>query len=747
MLRLSSQLKQGERIEEAIKWNQKAVERAPSRKELRVAYVHLLIDQGKIQDALDQYETLATQNPQDLDLLQNWGNLIFQHPDLSSEKQADEAQRIWMKIVAAKPKDATTITRVADLLRGAERVEPALELYRKAIELAPNDPQYREYLGEYLHQQKRHEEALATWAEIANGDRRNAANLMRLSEIYQTFGKPELALATIDEAASLAPKDFALQIQGAEYAFQSAAYEQVERYLQRAAKLAETDDERTLVLDKEIGLLRENGQLASTVQRLSEELAQSTATDVSAWIRLARFYEELNRWPDALAAVKSAQKLQPDSPFVLSLSARIAENSGALKQASDMYRSLANADRRHRGVYLVKVAQLQLQLGLRDEALRTATEFIESSSGSSESYLFYAQVCQNVGNPSEQLATLRKALRSHPNDAEIRTQLARLLEDQFQLDDAIALHWQSFEKATTLDDQLVAVRSLATIYNRIDKLSELTERLKQHFSDSNQQRPLAFCLVEAFIAGEELEAAKQSLLKLLGDSAVTSDVELLEALVRVSQLALDVDSALNYQQQLVAITNSQAAKERLASLYGWSGDQEREEELLFNLAKQVTNPVQALQQIDRLMQSKRYELPEKLLEDWHQRKPEDWEILYRLAYLRMQTGKDEGAKEAITKLLNLKIPLATLAVKGRDAVLADLGFGNAALSNDQKKEWSEIELTPIRLLARSIMPNLLPAYRNPSYGYPTTSISMPGAYGVARSGAYLMLELIEQRTH
>ena len=53
------------------------------------------------------------------------------------------------------PMTPVTTAQVADLLRQAEMTADALELYRKAATLAPANPQYREYIGEYLHNLKR----------------------------------------------------------------------------------------------------------------------------------------------------------------------------------------------------------------------------------------------------------------------------------------------------------------------------------------------------------------------------------------------------------------------------------------------------------------------------------------------------------------------------------------------------------------------------------------------------------------
>ena len=66
--------------------------------------------------------------------------------------------------------------------------DEALELYQKAISLAPDQAQYREYLGEYFHALKRKDEALATWRGIAADKLKNAANLARLAEVLASFG-------------------------------------------------------------------------------------------------------------------------------------------------------------------------------------------------------------------------------------------------------------------------------------------------------------------------------------------------------------------------------------------------------------------------------------------------------------------------------------------------------------------------------------------------------------------------------
>ena len=67
-------------------------------------------------------------------------------------------------------------------------VDDAIALYKRAIALAPDAAQYREYLGEYYHQLKRPADALATWtaasAKIGGRERaaRRGPRRLRLSQ-------------------------------------------------------------------------------------------------------------------------------------------------------------------------------------------------------------------------------------------------------------------------------------------------------------------------------------------------------------------------------------------------------------------------------------------------------------------------------------------------------------------------------------------------------------------------------------
>jgi tetratricopeptide (TPR) repeat protein len=224
MARLGRLLAKQARVPEAQAWLDKALKLAPKRKELRLAFIEQLVDDQRFADAIAQYELLDKAEPNNPDFLREWGKLVLRDTSKPKDQRFPIAEKIWRRLLVARANDPLIAVQVADLFRHAEMPGPALELYKKAVELAPNEPQYREYLGEFYHQQKRTAEALATWREIAAGNKRTAATASRLAEVLSTFGYLAEAIPEIQAARQLDPKDFTLHLKGADLLIKAEKY-------------------------------------------------------------------------------------------------------------------------------------------------------------------------------------------------------------------------------------------------------------------------------------------------------------------------------------------------------------------------------------------------------------------------------------------------------------------------------------------------------------------------------------------
>ena len=114
MSRLAKILASSARMPEAMQWIENAIQRAPSRADLRKSYIEQLVDAKRIADALKQYEQLVATEPGNPDYMRDWGKLVLKDNSRELDVRKQEAARIWNGIVALRPNDASNLSQVAD---------------------------------------------------------------------------------------------------------------------------------------------------------------------------------------------------------------------------------------------------------------------------------------------------------------------------------------------------------------------------------------------------------------------------------------------------------------------------------------------------------------------------------------------------------------------------------------------------------------------------------------------------------
>lgn len=658
MARMARFLASAARMPESREWMEKALRLAPSRADLRKAYIDQLVDDQQFSEALKQYQKLSEADPSNADVLRDWGKLVLRDRTQEIEKRREEASRVWRKMLANRADHALTHAQVADLFRGAEMNDQALELYEKAVELAPNDPQYREFLGEFHHIQKRNEEALETWAAIAAPPNRTADNLSRLAEVYQSFGYLDQALVEITAATEMDAKDFALQIRAADYHNQAEKYDEALRFIAAAEGLADDAERMDTVIRERIEVYQSSQQLEQRIEELVASIQADEKPSWEQWHLLARYHEAARAWPEATDAIDSALKVDPANIVALTTAARIAEASGELSAAADLSRQLAEVDRRWRGDHWMNVARLEIQLGRADEAIAAAEELIRSAPGNTEHYEFYAQTCFRLGRSEEGLDALRKAVRINPNEPALIMSLGAALADQLNTREAIELYWRAFEKTEDLDDKTTLTTKLVPLYEQVNQLDQLLERLDRLRREEDQRREMTICLAQAHQTSGNTIAAQQELESLLSDN--TRDTNLLQQLAKLCEASGDQEAAIAYRRQLVTLAPGHETEFPLAKLLQENGQRDEASDIFVRLTQREEDPIRLLRSLDSLLAQGSFEAVLRITEPLLSQQRDDWELLYRegVAYAALQ--RFEAAELRFQRILDLRLPLETM---------------------------------------------------------------------------------------
>lgn len=640
-MRLGQTLAKAGRLNEAESALLDSIRLAPENADARLALVEVLKSAGKAEAAAEQLEALVQQDPENPDYLVRLGNTWLDARSTSKTKRRQAAADAWQRLADARKDDAVVTAQVGDLMRRIERTDDALELYRRAIELAPEQPQYREYLGEFLHKLDREDEALEAWVSIAEGPRENRDNLIRLAEVLSTFERSDESLQAFAKAAEL-DLTFSHRLRYSELLSRASRYEDSLAQLDLAQTLAENPEEREQLLQARIQVYGRSGTLDEQIESASRA-AESEPT-VENYRRLALMFDAATRIPEATEAIESAMKADPTDIGAMEVAAELYRKASRSADAVEVYRSLAKNDPRFLPNYLKRIASLQMTLGQIDQAMETAEELIAAQPGNPESYRFYAEQCFRVGRDDEGIERLRRALRAAPRDRDARVALAKALSDRFRTDEAIELYWQLLTDSDDLSEQSSYVGSLARLYERKGDFDRLLTRIELRGRESSDMRSAILLAAEAHRATNDLGSARSTLQPLLVENP--RDAELLQQMVSLSEAADDPEFALGYQRQLVELADTAENRSKLLTLMVDSGRIDTAEASLQRL-RALEDPVTIVKMIDRTIRRKENEGAIRFCRAALERRSDLWEIRARLSALLLAQGRtDEALQEA-----------------------------------------------------------------------------------------------------
>ncbi len=653
MARLGRSLAGQGRLAEARGWYEKAVGLAPTRRDLRSALIEQLLNERKFAEAASQYEAIARTDPGNPDVIREWGKVVLRDPSRPEAERKKAASAVWRKLIDARPDDPATIVQVADLSRQAELNDEAIALYNRAIALAPDAPQYAEYLGEFHHRLKRTPEALATWGKIAEGKRRNARTVGRLAEVLSGFGyKPE-ALAASAEAARLDSGDFDLQLRYADLLQAGERLDDERAQLELAARAVTGPEQSEAVLERQIRNEQATGTLGARSDALRAELEAGKDASAERWRRLARRLEVDGKPSEAIAVARRGLALDPKGVPLLALIARVDEGLGNLAGAADTLRTLAAIDRRARTEYLTGVARLESRLGRKDAALKAGRDLLAAAPGQIDNHQFFAELCFGLGQVDEGLDALRRAVRLNESDPKAINAFAETLAAQFRTEEAIEMFWRGFEKAPDLESRLATIGRLTALYLQRNQFDRLIARLERQGREADRQREMAMCLAQAYSASGDYATARTELERLL--SANPRDTKLLNQLSLLAEAEGDSAVAAKYQKQLVEIAPTDEGSARLAQLYLQANEVADAEAIWTRMASGgEPESFRVLMAVDSLLGQNRREVVLGITENLLRKQTGNWEALYREGAALAGLNRPDDAAKRFRAILDLK---------------------------------------------------------------------------------------------
>ncbi|HEY7958395.1 MAG TPA: tetratricopeptide repeat protein [Polyangia bacterium] len=328
--------------------------------------------------ALAERELLVRLEPSEATHLIDLGELYFQRG------RKEQALATWRRLLTLGGKKPAEMARLADVYADHDLPGEALELYQKAVKLAPDDLALRKGLAAALERMHRDREAEAAWQDLF--DRAIAKKQPQLE--LEVRGR---WVATLERTGRLSARlpDFRARFDRAGDAATLTAYglltadselklgklDEAETVLEALGHRAPDDETRAESLIGLAQVYRARHQPKRVIAALEAAAKLSPRRARELYSQIAALSLELYRDSDALTYAKKAIELGPtDAQAQLKL-AEVLEKRDQLDGAEAAYRRALELDDRLWKAHFV-LARLQLRRGEYAEAARLYRDVI-----------------------------------------------------------------------------------------------------------------------------------------------------------------------------------------------------------------------------------------------------------------------------------------------------------------------------------------------------------------------------------
>ncbi|MCS7466519.1 tetratricopeptide repeat protein [Stieleria sp. ICT_E10.1] len=557
-IRLAEILAGSGRNEEAVPILSRVIEKTPHHVDARLALVEILEGEGRADEAARHIEQLIAIDPANPDYRLRLGEACLGDLTISLPRRREAAREAWNQLANVKSDDASLLATIARHMQSIEASDRAVELYRRAIDVAPDDPHYRESLGELLHHLGRHDEAIAAWQSIADGQRRSAESLIRLATVFGSFKLTDLALQCWRQAAEL-DLSFEQRLRYIRVLSEANRHDAAFAELETASGLAENADERERLIRRRIEALRAAGKLSERIAQVSVEEPTRENQRFLALLFLAS-----GQPAAASLSIDAALNLDPENVAILRDAVDIADALGRLSTAATHLETLAQLDKRFQVDHLGRLVQIHEQLGELDQASRAAQAMIDANPASPDSYRLYARIAFAAGQDQAGENALRRAIVVDPRGIDARVTLARRLAKRYETLAAIDLLWQAIAHERRITARTDLVQQLVPLYARRGEIDRLVSRLERVEIDGLDPKSKSILIASVWTLVKDFRQAHTVIKRMLGKHP--RDVKLLQAMVDHLSQSGDLFSAVSYQRRLVNVENTPSNQSRLSSL-------------------------------------------------------------------------------------------------------------------------------------------------------------------------------------
>ena len=361
----------------------------------------------------------------------------------------------------------------------------AADVFRRALELKPDNVQLKQALAQDLLWSEQYDEALKLYTELAETDPKDARAPVRLSEIYRQKKMFDKARAALAKAKELDPDS--LEVRYDEVILLEAegkndeAITRLRAVLDESVKKSYTTQEREsriMLLDKLAALYREAHQYPKAVETLRQIVEVDPDAGGRATASIVETYKLAKDLSSAQTEADAALKKYPKDPAVKMTHAYLLADMGKVDQAAAEIKAMLKGEK-DREIYLqlADVYEKGKRYPEMEKALGEAEKLSQSKQEKESVYFKRGSMFERQKKFSLAEAEFRKVIELNPKSSSALNYLGYMLADRGErLEEARDM----IRKALEIEpDNGAYLDSLGWVNFRLNKLDEAEQNLRR----------------------------------------------------------------------------------------------------------------------------------------------------------------------------------------------------------------------------------------------------------------------------
>jgi tetratricopeptide (TPR) repeat protein len=400
-----------------------------------------------------RYKRLLVQKPVEGSTLDSLCRIYIEGPGLDELIGEYEAE------LKREPRNPALHLILGHLYKRTGRIGEAIEEYRKAAEISPQDYYPKFALGQLNYELREYEKSIQ---ELEEAVRLNPPK-ESLSKIYKLLGKayfyrnrPQEAVKSWRRMAEVEPENAFARMELAELFKEQELYQEAIEQLQAVIRLKSDDPYRVCISLREIGEIYERmgqkekaikvyeraisktapgnwlrkdlqrriisiykgkGDMEGLIGYYRRKLEEAGGKEVETLRLLADAYAEWGRWDEAIGSYKKALELAPSDTQTRMALIHALKGAGKLEEAIREYDRLIEAQPNEPELYREKGALL-LKLGQKEDAVRTWEEIVRRDPDDPSAHLMLAEIYRMHDLREEAIAEYERAIELSPQNVD-----------------------------------------------------------------------------------------------------------------------------------------------------------------------------------------------------------------------------------------------------------------------------------------------------------------------------------------